>query len=224
MDAAGSDDEPWDLLNTHFLTKALDRDLFIDAFWDFYRTLAASWGCEVELSDRRLGDAHDFWIADFKRTEVYGIDEPKKPRNGADVRIELDHIKHASIIAFWLRRLVPINTTNIALPKNVAFDANAYAPDSDQGFFLQYGNELCALLAGFYISLNYQLQLWEHRVREDTGQDLSGRRPEIVRQFQLHDRVLDEYPKLLKHKNISWHALYMTYRALFDGVQLPAGR
>ena len=208
--------EPFDLLSTDALVQLGDRDSFIACLDEFYRMVATQWGCEVITSDRRLGDAHDFWLDDVNRTQHLGID--RKRGAPPDEETQLDHFKHGSIVAFWLRRLVPINETWHLMPNGQVDDSGRYTPGDAQAHFLQYGNELCALLAGFNLIVNYELQRRQEDLKAAGIEITEASRREYVRRLMLPARFKYEFPKLLKNKNISSHALYMMYRALFDAV------
>jgi hypothetical protein len=156
--------------------------------------LASRWGCGVQLSVRRLGEAFDFWREDRTRTLAEGI----------ATSVTLDHFKHASFIAFWLRRMLPINQTLVVSAyKSVREDTDA---NDDQKFFLRYGNELCALLIGFQVCFFYEV----------------GRRRGVqpvhaldLRRYSLPRQTIADFVMILKHKNMSPHALYLMYKSLF---------
>ena len=207
--------KPFDLLSVRALARLRDREAFAYCLNNFYGLVAAQWKCTVAMSERRLGDAHDFWISDVKRTEGFEMDPHEEPGSR---KTKIDHFKHASIIVFWLRRLVPINETWPDLPDGSVFEASSYTVTGDQDFFLQYGNEYCALMAGFFLIQNYEMQAAEERAAKNGIKFTDDDRREYVARLRLPERFKYEYPKLLKHKNISHHAIYMMYRSLVDAI------
>lgn len=178
-----------------------NQDTFISLIALNFNEIASRAGCTVILSKRRLIEAYDFWRADEKRTLSNGIESGTT---------ELDHFKHGAFIAFWLRRMIPINETKI-LPQH----ANPLeSMKKRQRFFLRYGNEICALLVGYQICLNYETARrfsgqYGPKVRPITD------RPELLRRSRLPQDLLANFAKVLKHKNMSPHSLYLLYRGLF---------
>lgn len=191
------------LFREDVIRELFDQDTFISLITLNFNEIANRVGCEVTLSKRRLIEAYDFWRADEKRTLSDGI------QRGTT---ELDHFKHGAFMAFWLRRMIPINETRI-LPQ--------YANPSEsmkarQRFFLRYGNEICALLIGYQICLNYET------ARHFSGENGSkvrpiADRPALLRRSTLPQDLLANFAMVLKHKNMSPHSLYLLYRSLFSG-------
>lgn len=203
----GGDDDEFLLYDAGVIDRLCDRAFFHDAISQFYIRLAEKFGCNVDLSMRRLGEAHDYWQGDVERTLAMGTDHETT---------ELDHFKHAAFIAFWLRRLVLINNIWFRPEDRHSAAAGDTAPSPMQIQFYRFGNEICALFAGFYICLAYETYaMSKRREREGNMQVISD--GVFVREMPSH--LMSEYPKLLKHKNISPHALYMLYRSLFDNLQ-----
>jgi hypothetical protein len=179
----------------------------------FYQLMASRHGCYVTASDRRFADAHDYWIDDAER--MLGQSHPDTDT--------LDHFKHASIIAFWLRRLVPINdiyfgseTLAVRAPGGRAKLSQSHVTNH-QAHFVQYGSERCALYAGFYICLSYEVQRAETDKRGAENLVILGKDP--PRGSDLPAQFREEYPMLLKTKNMSAHGLYMMYCALFSDIR-----
>lgn len=203
---SGTDDDGFLLFNADIVPRLKDREFFKRAFSQFCMLTANQYGCEVTISDRRMGEAYDFWIGDVERALQNGTDEETT---------ELDHFKHAAFIAFWLRRLIPIN--------DIWFQATAgndgCGASAPQVRFSRYGNEICALSAGFMICLSYELAAMEER-------ETHGQKTQVISDAvavkELPRHFLSEYPKLLKHKNLSPHSMYMLYRSLFDSLSWEA--
>jgi hypothetical protein len=187
------------LFQKDIIPQLTDRNFFIACIAYNYAKQANAWGCTAIMSERRLGEAYDFWIADQNRTLKEGMPE------GTET---LDHFKHASFISFWLRRMLPINNTNAGRP--------VFAVDPKiQNFFMRYGNELCALLVGFHICLFYEASL------ERVAGTLSVRkdRLEYLRKCRIPEHTIQDFVMILKHKNMSPHALYLLYKSLFTTIR-----
>lgn len=204
-------DEEFLLYDANAINKLKDRNFFRQAIAQFYLNVAETHGCIVTISDRRISEAYDFWIADLERSLHLGSDEKT---------VELDHFKHAGFIAFWLRRLVPINDIWFIEDERVAAvagDEAATAPSAGQIRFYRYGNELCALFVGFYLCLAVETLAMTGRMTSEDGAVTVVSDAVGVRTMPKHFN--SEYPKLLKHKNVSPHGLYMLYRSLFDSLE-----
>jgi hypothetical protein len=151
-----------------------------------FHDIGIEWNCSVRASAHRLGEVHDYWQADATRGNLK----------------ELDFFKHASLIAFWLRRYLPIHSTSFGKGMD---DVTS----RDQDFFLQYGNEICALRIGLDLCSYYEFYTWNVL---QIGLDAPL---ETIRSYGLgHENIMD-YAKILKDKNISPYALYLLYRSLF---------
>lgn len=199
MSSEGGDDDVFLLYGPGIIHNLRNRDFFLCAVSQFYLRMAATYGCRISVSNRRIGEAHDFWLWDVKCTLDHATD---------DQTIELDHFKHAAFIAHWLQRFLPIN--------DIYYDPHPKAdgaPSAAQIQFSRYGAELCALFAGFYICLGYET----HSVAAQADPPVSVI-SDAIGVKSLPPYFLSEYPKLLKQKSISPEALYMLFRSLF--VQL----
>lgn len=187
-----------------------DRDFFKRAIAQFYIRVAETHGCNVVLSDRRIGEAYDFWMDDVER--VLGNDVP-------DDTVALDHFKHAAHLAFWLRRHIPINDVAFRAEMQVVehtVSGERRIPTKAQVEFATYGNELCALLVGFYICLAYEVCAMAKR---DPKKGATTVVSDGIGVKRLPSHFQAEFPRLLKHKPVSPHALYMLYRSLFDTLE-----
>ena len=200
-------EEAYTIFQKDIVKKLEDREWFIECITFNYGLLASKWGCSAIMSVRRLGEAFDFCREDHTRTLAEGI----------ATSVTLDHFKQASFIAFWLRRMLPINQTLIVDNyRSVSEAANA---NEDQRFFLRYGNEICALLIGFQLCLFYEICPLE----EDPVVLEIPNRTENLKQYSLPQRTIADLVMVLKHKNMSPHALYLLYKSLFTNI-LPGSR
>jgi len=217
MATASGGGEVYDLFAVDVLDKMADRQWFSDCVADFYGRTAVQWGCNIDVSGRRLGEAHDFWRDDADRTLLLGIDiDARRAPEDYGAISSLDDFKHAAMIAYWLRRLVPINTIRFVADETYPRAVAESSVSTEQSHFSKYGNEMCALFVGFMLCLNHEMQAQEAKRKGGERAQYLAQRPTILREIRLPKRFVYEYPRLLKHKNISWHSVYMTYRSLFE--------
>jgi hypothetical protein len=194
-------DANYTIFQKNIIQKLEDRRWFNECMAFNYSILAAKWGCAASMSARRLGEAYDFWREDHTRTLTEGI----------ATSVDLDHFKHASFIAFWLRRMLPINETRVVSKyKSVPDDPTA---NDNQKFFLRYGSELCALLIGFEICLFY-----EFGTPKKGAIELRPNRLATLKLYHLPSTTIADFVMILKHKNMSPHALYLLYKSLFTTI------
>lgn len=182
------------LHNPDVLELLKEQETFVNTIANEYVDVCQPWGFVPLISDWRLRDAHNFWQEDTERM---------LRENMPEGTTDLDHFKHAAFIAFWLRRLVPINE----LHRGDLQDKQP-APEEVQEF-MRYVNELCALHVGFQICLGVELAKKLELQRE--MKDVIHATAELAMPSQLvRDTVV-----YLKHKNVSPHALYLQFRSLF---------
>lgn len=203
----GHGDDDFLLYDAGVIERLFERGFFREAIAQFYIGTAREFGCNIDLSERRIGDAHDYWLGDVERTLTSSTD---------DETTELDHFKHGAFIAFWLRRLVIINDIWFRPEDHATSIAGESVPSVAQIQFYRFGNEICALYAGFFICLAYETYAKTERLRQG---DVTRVITDATYVQAIPDTIRNEYPKLLKHKNVSPHALYMLYRSLFDTLQ-----
>jgi len=199
------------LFQAEILNLLNDRKWFIECMAINFYCIGSRWGCSVEVSERRLGEACDFWKVDAKRTLDSGIEKGAK---------ELDHFKHASFIAFWLRRQIPINKTMFLRAGGRVH--SGIACSSEQKFFIQYGNEICALGIGLELCLYYEF------IGKNTStsnvQSITPDRLDYIKSCKLKSDSIRDYTMVLKHKNMSPHALYLLYKSLFTNLHAGSSR
>ena len=187
--------------------KLPDREWFIKCIAYTYRAIGDDYDCVVQVSKRRLGEVYDFWQEDTSRALNEGSDAETE---------ELDQFKHASFIAFWLRRLCPINEVyrNQSYPDGTRRENVS----TEQAYFLRYGNELCAFVVGYQLCQFYHAMDLEDRINESGGDvvAMAAQTEENLRSWNLDANILADFVMILKHKNISPQAIYITYRALFS--------
>lgn len=198
--------EAYTLFQPGILSRLDDRKWFIECMAFNFYLIGSRWNSFVETSERRLGETYDFWKVDAKRTLDSGIDKGSR---------ELDHFKHASFIAFWLRRQIPINRTLRLRADGVVGGGEPYS--SEQEFFFRYGNEICALGIGLELCLYYEF------IGKNTATgklvSIAPNRLNYLSSCKLHHECVRDYAMVLKHKNMSPHALYLLYKSLFTNLQ-----
>lgn len=203
--------DPIALFSPGIIPELRDKDRFVDVMCQFYGDMAGHHDCYITTSQRRFRDAHALWQEDAGRMELQ-----RHPDSRA-----LDHFKDASIISFWLRRMVPINDIQIASEYSAEYvkggDLDSAKLTRVQAHFAKYGSELCALFAGFYLCLSYEVQRADDNKKAAKNVSILG--DQSSQPLELPDRFLDEYPMLMKTKNISAHGLYMMYWALFADIR-----
>ncbi len=200
------------LQNYHlFRPKILDllenRDWFIECMTCNFYFIGKRYGCIPIISRRRMGEAYDYWQEDVNRTLALGIQKTT----------ELDHFKHASFIAFWLRRTLPINEIRLALTiiereKNIKSDK--------QKKFLRYGSEICALHIGFMLCLFFEeCSVIANEIEGGrTVYGIISDRTTYLKKCQLKQPIVDDYTMIMKHKNMSPHGIYLLYKSLFTNL------
>lgn len=199
------DEDPrltYSLFNKRVMDKLSDPPKFIELIAVNYDFIAKEAGCKTVMSPRRLLEAHILWQADLTRTLNEGISKPTK---------KLDHFKQAAFLAFWLRRLNPINDTKLVDEDN---PVPVHLMNDQRVQFYRYGNEIAALLIGFQICLVHE----SARAFPKGGdvRNLHGaRRIEYLRRVRFPNELLKDYAMILKHKSMSPHSLYLMYRSLF---------
>jgi hypothetical protein len=156
-----------------------------------YEQIADSYGCKVHLSAARTDEARLFWMRDVGRIDLDGDTTP-------------DHFKQAGFLAYWLRRRVSLN--------HVIRQEFGSVERTLQTRFVMSGNELCAFIVGFRICVFFVYG----RLAEEV---------ESLEQFIdsviLDDALVFDVAALMKNKNVSPHALYALYRALFHDLKRP---
>ena len=207
----GGIEDPIALFSPTILEELADKDRFVGIMIDFYTAIAGHHDCYVETSHRRLRDAYDLWREDAGRMDL-------QMHPDSTTR---DHFKDASLIAFWLRRMVPINqiqtSSEYASQFILGTETEALKLSDIQAHFARYGSEHCALFAGFYISLSYEVQCGAESVEAAENVSILGESSGT--DVRLPDRFHDEFPMILKTKNISAHGLYMMYFSLFADIR-----
>lgn len=185
-------------------------EAFIDFMLANYNFIAEAYGFETNMSRRRLTEAQSLWMFDMDRVLK---EMPPKTR-------QLDHFKQAAFLAFWLRRLLPVNETRLRHPPRG--DETMFF-EQRQIDFLRYGNEIAALLIGFQICLFYESARATRAANEVA---FHRDRADYLRRVTFPQDLLMDYAMILKHKSLSPHSLYMMYRSLFatpqNGDRAPA--
>lgn len=172
----------YSLFSGDTLNKIQDFEWFYKCVSYEYNSFASRYKCKIELSKKRVRQAHGYYLRDAERFRNYGIEGNS----------DLDHFKHAGILAYWLRRRMIINT--------VIFEKHPSLPDEKMPFPVQedfseeYENEYCAFLFGLKICSHYEGKATHDNIANTFARDITT---------------------VMRHKNVSPHALIMIYRSLF---------
>jgi hypothetical protein len=193
------------ILSKDILYSLEDKNFFIECIAYNYRIISNKFDCDIKISKTRLGEAHSYWREDVARTLRDGIDKGT---------VELDHFKHASFIAFWLRRTIPINeidkTSAWFLPISVL-------KKERRDTFFRFSNEACALFIGYHICLQYESQMFMQQQDANVVKSIQKNitRVEYIRSFEFPNELFRDFVTILKHKSLSPYALYLMYKAMF---------
>ena len=183
-----------------------DRAAFADIISREFHEYALAQDCLIQCSLMRLFHAHKFFLDDLKNVLENRL--PNGPKT-------VDHLKFGAFHGFWLRRMLPINTTSFLGPEAriLEEDFDEESASDEHRFFAVYGNEYCSFRAAFdvaqYVHLeNQRLGLHEGTVVLTKADMIS---PSM--------RTVKEIVVTLKHKNNSPHSFYTTLLALFETLQ-----
>lgn len=165
-----------------------------------YNLIAKGFGCSLKLSAFRLEDARRLWIRDVDRIEIEPRFDVESAPNATDRDGIPNHFKQIGFLVYWLRRRCVVESIERNRP------AAEKPHQTPQDRFILSGNEICAFLLGFRIC-----QFFEMSLTADPDEDVAAR----IRQINLEAHLIHDAATLLRHKNLSPHALYLIYRALF---------
>jgi hypothetical protein len=154
-----------------------------------YAVIARMHGCSVTMSANRTQESRIHWTRDTDKIEIDGKTTP-------------DHFKHAGYLCFWLRRRIVLEKITL-LP-------GAPSEAHPEKFFLKYGSELCAFFAGFWLCISFEFSSELEQLENIV---------ETLHQYEIPKAFTEDVCKLLRHKEVSPHALYLIYRALFTSLR-----
>jgi hypothetical protein len=199
----------YDLFQEDIIVRLKDRAWFIKCMTYNIVFVARQYGCLAIVSRMRIGEAYDYWVEDTDRTLRDGMP------GGTE---ELDHFKHASFMAFWIRRRLPIN--KIIFQASLGERQDRKFTD-DQKFFTTYANEICAFSIGMKICLFYHGNIVEQAAQANQDTKAGDHSVSWLQRYlasplvQLRKPLLADIVMILKHKNVSPHGIYLFYRAFF---------
>lgn len=200
-----SDEETYSLFRENIIDLLTDEDFFVKAIAHNYNRIGTKVGCRAQMSGSRLRQAYDYWIEDVQRTMVDGL---------KGTTTSLDHYKHAAFITFWLRRTIPIN--NITAPSGSWIVDPNLDKVARRTRFVEYGNELCALLVGHQICIAYEAG---KRFADDKTVHELSTRMDFLRTLQFPEELLNDFVLILKHKSLSPYGLLLMYKALWADMR-----
>ena len=168
-----------------------------DAFDRFVRNYiydqcaAAKLGAKI--SSIRLVDAHLMWQKDIERLK-HSFEEG----DGTTP----DHFKHVAHLAYWLRRASPV----VEFSNVQHFRDHAIADDPD----IQAACDLLYRYSNEYFAFDIGVQFCRYY-----GQQTAIKAVAHPPQFDLDHDFVEATCYFLKEKNVSPHALFLIYKALF---------
>lgn len=183
------------LLGGDTLSRLVDRDAFAAIIGANFIEVGALWGFDTDPSEWRLCEAHAFWVSDIEHA-------PLPPVTRTIERADL--FKHASYIAFWLRRFIPIDA--LYHEGHLVTPATVVRLPENQKNYARYCNEVCAIHVGYQLFLG---AVW-NEMRQSA---VPVFRPES---WRLPEELQLEAALVLKRKNISPQALYLFYSSFFS--------
>lgn len=186
----------YDLLSPSVFESMKDIEWFNKSISCAYRAIARRYGCTILMSETRLIQSHDvFWEdADNGRT-----------RHLPAGTTQLDQFKMSAYLCFWLRRINPIRDVGpfYSLDGRAEWVAGSERQPTNVENFVLYGNEVCALTIA--IQLSQYLSLISAPSNDPKIELINQKR--MINSFN-HEMTI-EFAKILKHKNVSSHGIYM---------------
>lgn len=172
-----------------------DRALFnkvIESHVDF---LLRPYQLCATVHEARLNEAHHYWVCDINRIGQNDF------AGGVP-----DHFKQAGHLCYWVRRTRPVTDIEVIV-KSTKTDLSpndAYKEEYD--LFFNYINEYLGLDLGFHTVLFYHLYDKKNPRHASRGMLPSWDFIECTSHF-------------MNSKNVSPHALFLIYKALFDHLR-----
>ncbi len=175
------------------------EEFFYYAIVDEACRIGQSFSCSLEINARRLFEAQDYWAWDMQSmtaTDRIGGPSPVVPCE----------FKHAAFLTYWLRRRLFV--------ERVRKHPQSTCGQAKTDFYSDYATEMTAFLIG--------IRLCAYHVAKKTAQEAG--RCKVVHLPGLQQRIrfdiAREYAILLRHKNVSPHALYLAFRSLLHVMTL----
>jgi hypothetical protein len=144
-----------------------------------------------KYSVSRLKDAHHFWTQDIQRISKFSLNG-KTP----------DHFKQAAHLTYWLRRSGPvIDYLDAINPQDGVAEPPTAQENAVRDLLFNYSSEYLAFDLGYQVCRFYEL-----------GRLPVGAHPPA---FDIDMDYILTMCCFLKEKNVSPHALYLTFKSLF---------
>jgi len=115
----------------------------------------------------------------------------------------IDHYKQAGFLVYWLRRRMVVNRID---------DRAESGLNGARREFSRFGNEKASFVFGFRLCLGFA-----------TRHLPKSQRLDVIEHIDLTPEFRRDTAILLHHKQVSPHALYLIYRALFMDMTIPDG-
>ncbi len=166
----------------------------------FYNAIAGEacrigqdFSCSLEINARRLFEAQDYWAWDMQSMSA-------TDRIGGPSPVVPCEFKHAAFLTYWLRRRVFV--------ERVRKHPRSECGQEKAAFYSDYATELTAFLIGIRLCAYHVAKRAVHATVPGDIVHLPR-----LRQHIRFD-IAREYAILLRHKNVSPHALYLAFRSL----------
>ncbi|WP_298362532.1 hypothetical protein [uncultured Litoreibacter sp.] len=176
----------------------LDREeFFLEVIDQAAKAVASKCGFEIELHPTRIQEAQDLWIEDIQSLTL------DKKIGGETVRA--CEYKQSSFLTYWLRRRLVVYSVSPKNPGDRDFDT----------LFKEYPSEYVALSIGLKLAAFHRFASAPN-FHGDALAEISDKGDDML--FSLmHDALV-----LLHHKNVSPHALYLVFKALYTRMPPPS--
>ena len=159
--------------------------------------IGRDFSCSLEINLRRLLEAQDYWAWDMSSMASTDRIEGTSP-------VVPCEFKHAAFLTYWLRRRVFV--------ERVRKHSQLVCEQEKAEFYSNYATELMAFLIGI------RLCAYHVAKKEATAAD-KGKVVQLpALQRRIDFEIAREHAILLRHKNVSPHALYLTFRSLLHAV------
>lgn len=173
------------------------EEFFYEAIVGEATAIGDQFGCSIEVNEKRLFEAQDYWEWDLRAMSYSNrIDGPAP--------VEPCEFKHAAFLTYWLRRRVFI--------EQVRRQSVTHIKKERMDFFCDYAVEISAFLIGVH--------LCSYFLKKKKVAAVAKNHDKVIN-LPSESKIIDfsmtcEYATLLRHKNVSPHALYLGFKSLLN--------
>lgn len=162
-----------------------NHDNFVEAVRRSYADYFFNAGLIADIDENKLLECFVLWKNDLKRIKEFEMSDS----------YQLDHFKHAAHMVYWLRRALPIISIQSAEQDPTQYE------EQEQQLLFKYANQYCAFDFGFKLCAFFESN--KH------GSEVYFAEMAISYDYK---QVASHF---LKTKNVSPHALFLIYKAIF---------